>query len=105
MTLESGGAFLHAATHIYGVRDTVMLMKTTIELNDELFRAAKRTAAAEGITLRELIESGLRSELESRQAADFSLDDQSVGGNGVRPGLTEGDWRTIQAMIYGDHGA
>ena len=35
-------------------------MKTTVELDDELFKAAKRAALEEGITLRQLIEEGLR---------------------------------------------
>ncbi|MGI8784603.1 MAG: type II toxin-antitoxin system VapB family antitoxin [Acidobacteriota bacterium] len=35
-------------------------MKTTIEINDELFREAKRRAAKEGASLREIIETALR---------------------------------------------
>lgn len=38
-------------------------MKTTIELPDELSRDAKRFAREHGVTLRELIERGLRREL------------------------------------------
>ncbi len=83
----------------------MILMKTTIELNDELFRRAKRTAAAEGVTLRELIESGLRTELDARLHGDFVLEDKSFGGNGVRPGVTEGDWDALAALIYADRGA
>jgi hypothetical protein len=41
-------------------------MRTTIELNDELLRAAKRRAADEGTTLREIIERALRTQLELR---------------------------------------
>lgn len=83
----------------------VMLMKTTIELNDELFRAAKRAAAEDGITLRELIESGLRTELEGRRSGQFTLEDRSFVGNGIRPGLAEGDWGAVQSLIYADRGA
>jgi hypothetical protein len=39
-------------------------MRTTIELNDELLRLAKRRAADEGTTLREIIERALRKHLE-----------------------------------------
>jgi hypothetical protein len=35
-------------------------MKTTIDINDELFRSARRHAAESGTTLRALVEEGLR---------------------------------------------
>ena len=35
-------------------------MKTTIELSDALLRAAKRSARARGVTLRAIVEEGLR---------------------------------------------
>lgn len=35
-------------------------MKTTIEVDDELFRQAKVLAAQRGITLRELLQAGLK---------------------------------------------
>lgn len=40
-----------------------MAVKTTVEIPDELFVAAKREAASQRTTLRTLIERGLRSEL------------------------------------------
>jgi L-asparaginase II len=52
-------------------------MKTTVEIPKELFRQAKIKAASEGITLRELIEQGLRLALQSQsepvKRADFPL--------------------------------
>jgi hypothetical protein len=42
-----------------------MTTRTTIELPDELFDAAKRHAAGRRTTLRTLVERGLRSELRS----------------------------------------
>jgi hypothetical protein len=38
-------------------------MRTTIDLNDELLRAAKRRAAQERRTLREIVEAALRTYL------------------------------------------
>jgi Arc/MetJ family transcription regulator len=38
-------------------------MRTTIDLNDELLREAKRRAVQEGQTLRELVEAALRRHL------------------------------------------
>jgi hypothetical protein len=39
-------------------------MRTTVDLNDELLRRAKRRAADEGVPLREVIEAALRGHLE-----------------------------------------
>ena len=36
-------------------------MKTTVELPDELLRAAQRTARREGTTVKSLLEEGLRA--------------------------------------------
>ncbi|MGH9518314.1 MAG: hypothetical protein ACRD2D_01645 [Terriglobales bacterium] len=38
-------------------------MKTTVEIDDLLLRAAKRAAVERGTTLRAMLESGLRREL------------------------------------------
>lgn len=40
-------------------------MKTTVEIDDVLLRAAKRAALDRGVTLRAVLESGLRRELAS----------------------------------------
>ena len=82
----------------------VTRMKTTVEISDELLNEAKRVAAAEGITLRELMERGLRRELASRAGEDFTLIDAGVGGNGVQRGVVEGDWSQIRQMIYEGRG-
>jgi len=77
-------------------------MRTTIELPDELFRQAKITAAKEGVTLRSIIESGLRTELARRKASSYQLPDLSVGGNGMTTGIDEADWPAIRDIIYND---
>jgi len=43
-------------------------MRTTIDLNDELMRQAKRRAADEGITFKNLVERALRAQLQGRHA-------------------------------------
>jgi hypothetical protein len=42
-------------------------MRTTIKLDDEVFRAYKQRAAARGTTLAHEIEDALRADLQSRQ--------------------------------------
>ena len=43
-----------------------LCMRTTIHLNDELFREAKKRAAHDGVPLRALIEAALRRYLANR---------------------------------------
>ena len=47
-------------------------MKTTIELPDDLMVAAKKRAAEARSTLRELVERGLRRELQGRRGVKRS---------------------------------
>lgn len=79
-------------------------MKTTVEIPDDLLRRAKETALSGGTTLRELIESGLRKEIESRQTSEYVLVDASFEGAGLQPGINEGDWRTIMELAYEGRG-
>ena len=51
--------------HIYASHSMLMCMRTTIELNDELFRKAKRRAADDRGSLRSVVESALRSYLQA----------------------------------------
>ena len=71
----------------------LLWMRTTIDLPDELFRRAKKRAADEDITLRELIERALRSHLEGKKkrgkAHRFKF--RPFRGNGLQPGVTESD--------------
>lgn len=46
----------------------LLCMRTTIELNDEVFRAAKRRAAQENKTFRDIVEEALRSYLTRSKA-------------------------------------
>jgi plasmid stability protein len=47
-------------------------MRTTIQLDDEVFRAFKRRAAEQGTTLAHEIEEALRAELAARNDATSS---------------------------------
>jgi hypothetical protein len=81
-------------------------MKTTVDIADPLLAEAKRVAAARGITLRELVEEGLRAVLTTPNPAQpFKLRDASFRGNGVQPGVSEGDWETTRDLIYEGRGS
>jgi Arc/MetJ family transcription regulator len=72
-------------------------MKTTIEISDALLADAKRVAARDGVTLRALVEQGLRQVLEGqrRGAKPFKLRDASVKGGKLRPGIDPSDFREL----------
>jgi len=81
------------------------LMKTTIEISDALFEAAKQRARERSTTLRALVEEGLRGVLESRApTTDFALRDAAVGGNGLRAEVRDGGWERLAEMTYEGHG-
>lgn len=81
-------------------------MKTTIEISDSLLRAARALGAAEGKTLREVVEAGLRHLLAARKTGrePFRLRDGSVGGKGLQKGLSYDDWGKVLDLSYGDRG-
>lgn len=78
-------------------------VKTTVEIADSLFAEAKALAQRRGITIRQLIEDGLRASLKQHRkgAARFQLQDGSFPGEGRRPEL---NWPDIRKMIYEGRG-
>lgn len=65
-------------------------MRTTLAIDDELLRAAKRRAQARGVTLGAVVEAALRRELSSPpDGAGVPRPPLPVfeGGSGPRPGL------------------
>jgi hypothetical protein len=80
-------------------------MKTTVEISDSLAREAREVAAREKITLRALIEAGLRSVLkERRKSARFRLRDASFRGKGLQPEFRSADWERIREAAYEERG-
>lgn len=80
-------------------------MKTTVEIGDELLHSAKHLARQEGSTLRALIDEGLRLALARRtEQGPFRLRSARFEGQGLQPGVREGDWDQIRDLIYGGEG-
>ncbi len=77
-------------------------MKTTVDISDPLFESAKRLAERQGVTMRSLIEEGLRSVLQAHRAAPrrFVLRDASFAGDGLASGIELGDWSQLRSLIY-----
>jgi hypothetical protein len=80
-------------------------MKTTIEIAAPLMRAAKALAQREHTTLRAVLERALRMLLDQPGAnKPFKLNDVSVGGKGLQPGVSDKSWDEIRALSYGSRG-
>jgi hypothetical protein len=75
-------------------------MKTTIEISDAILERAKAVAAREGITLRALVEDGLRQVLKSRRAGAFKLRDASVDGSGLTAEFQGASWDKLREAAY-----
>lgn len=81
-------------------------MKTTIEIAAPVLEEAKRLAREEGVTLRVLMEEGLRSVVAARASRRrFRLKDAGFKGRGVQPGIEEGRWSDVRDLIYEGRGA
>jgi hypothetical protein len=62
-------------------------MRTTLDLNDQLARKAKKAAAEAGTTLTALIEDALRARLSVTRRSGPRVKLRPFKGTGVRPGV------------------
>ena len=65
-------------------------MKTTVELRDSLLIAAKKKAAEDRTTLREILERGLQRELSARQRTQPQRASRPIRWVTVKGGLPDG---------------
>ena len=82
-------------------------MKTTIEINDDLFQRIKNLANERDATLKSIIEFALRrflSEQPQSTKKPFHLRKRSFLGTGIQSGLNEGDWTDIREKTYEGRG-
>jgi len=76
-------------------------MKTTVELSDALLIEARKTAAREGVTVRTLIEQGLRHALaQRRQKGQFRLRKATFKGRGLSATARGADWDQLRELAY-----
>jgi hypothetical protein len=82
-------------------------MKTTIDIADPLLERAKAVAREQGVTLRELVETGLARVLAERtgSGAPFRLRDASFrGGHGLQAEFAADPSRILEAAYEGRGG-
>ena len=80
-------------------------VKTTIEIADGLLDDARRVARAEGVTLRALVERGLRREVADAECppAPHKMVDRSVDGTGLSEEFRNAKWGQLRDEIYQEH--
>jgi hypothetical protein len=80
-------------------------MKTTIQIPDSLFEEARKVAQRERVTMRSLVEAGLRRVLSDRaKRGGFRLRRATFRGKGLQPGMEGASWDRIRDAIYEGHG-
>jgi hypothetical protein len=80
-------------------------MKTTVEIPDALLQEARKVAARDGITVRALLEEGLRRVLaERRRAGGFRLRRATFKGEGLSPQAGGASWERIRDLAYEGRG-
>jgi hypothetical protein len=81
-------------------------MKTTIEIADPLLREARKLAEREGVTLRALVERGLRRVVtETKPGAPFKLRRVSFKGEGLQADARGASWGRLRDLAYEGRGA
>lgn len=84
------------------------IMKTTIEIADDLFERAQRLARKENTTFRSLTEQGLRMVLKEKQLKSPKWKWKPLvvhGGEGLTDEFKNAPWQKIRDEIYRGHGA
>ena len=82
------------------------VMKTTIEISDPLLREARKLAEREGVTLRALVERGLRRVvIETKPGAPFKLRRASFSGRGLQEEMRGASWSRLHNLAYERDGA
>src|SRR5271157_1231764 len=90
---------------IYKQQYGYKLVKTTIEISDPLLREARKLAEREGVTLRALVERGLRRVVaETKPGAPFKLRRASFKGKGLQADLRGASWDRLRALAYEGRG-
>jgi hypothetical protein len=81
-------------------------VKTTIDIPEPLLTAARSLAAREGMTLKTLVEQGLRGVLEAHASrGEFRLRDAAFAGAGLQAGVEGTDWERLRDLAYEGRGA
>ena len=80
-------------------------MKTTIDIADPILKDARKLAAREGITVKALVELGLRRIIaEKRRSGPFRLRKASFKGRGLQADVKDAGWDRLRELAYEGRG-
>lgn len=80
----------------------LLCMRTTIELNDSLFRQLKQEAARRGMTLREVVNERLRGAAAlSQQRNEYHFSWKPFRGGHLQPGVRLNDRDSLFDLMDG----
>lgn len=75
-------------------------MRTTIRIDEDLYRQAKAAASSEGRPVSQLIEDAVRTALQPRRDTPDNVEDLPVfGGSGLLPGVDLDDRRSLLDLM------
>ena len=77
------------------------VMKTTLDIHDELLARAKQHAKSTGRPLRAVVEDGLRHVLSTPAPSGYDLPDLRVGDPQESDPLERYSWPELRELIYG----
>ncbi len=84
---------------------TILSMKTTIDISENLLLRAKETARAEGTTLKNLTERGLELVLAKHESLEHRRIKPVVfGGKGLSADFQGKSWSEVRQEIYRGYG-
>ena len=90
----------------YGYIGYIVRMKTTIDISDSILLKAKQLAREQNVTLRSLIEEGLRKIIEVRSARrPCQVHPITFRGEGLSPEFQGASWAQIRDAAYEGRGA
>lgn len=87
------------------LNDIFCIMKITIDIADAILKEARAVAAKKHLTLRSLVEQGLRDIIAGSDSGEkFILRKASFKGNGPRDEFRGENWNKIREAAYEGHG-
>ena len=77
-------------------------MKTTVEISDALLKEARKVALREDVTVRTLIEQGLRHVISQRKQTreSFRLRKATFKGQGLTAEARAAGWERLRELAY-----
>ena len=76
-------------------------MRTTVDINDELLRTAKKRAADEHATLRDIFDRALRQYLSQTPSRKFKLNWKPHRSGHIQPGVVLEDRNALFDLMEG----